>query len=598
MNSVLVGILTLLAGSGVFLTGMKLMSDGLEQSAGPGIRKMFNRISNSRFAGIGIGAGVTAIIQSSAATTVMVIGFVNAGIMTLFQATAIIMGANIGTTVTGIIVSFSAFDIDIFAMALAFIGVIMAMFFKTDVVKKVGGILSGLGLIFVGLDLMSGALATPQIKDAFVSLFTTIKFPLLLILFGAVFTALIQSSSAATGLIIIMAGQGLLTVESALFIVLGTNIGTCVTAIIASLGTSANAKRAAFIHLTFNVIGTIFFTLVLLVLKNPILSLLSLLAPGIFGMQIAYFHLIFNVITTALLCPFIKQLTWFASKVIKMKADDKDALRLYFIDDRILQTPPIAVSQTLKEVRHMADLARDNLNRAFRALIYGDTSEAALIRKEEQRINFINKGTANYLVKMASLNLPVSDDKLLGTLHHVISDIERIGDHAENILEEAEKMKESSVTFSQSAIDELNAMFFKVTDMYWRAVEIFEKRDPGLLLALNELECEVDAMKRIMELKHIDRLNKGECSVETGVHFYAVITSLERIADHLTNISYSIKSPAGMPINVARRIIKNETINKAEAKKAAQEKLSKREADAKQAAHDKAAASEAAKKKA
>ena len=331
-------ILMLLAGCGVFMAGMKMMGDGLERSAGKGMKKLFSRISNNRFAGVGVGAAVTAIIQSSSATSVMVIGFVNAGVMTLAQAAAIIMGANIGTTVTGIIISFSAFNVSLYASVLAFVGVMM-MFFKSDSVKKAGGILCGLGLLFVGLDAMSGAFGDSDIKNAFANMFTVIDFPLLLILIGTLFTALIQSSSAATGLLIIMVGQGAISVANALFIVLGTNIGTCITAVIASIGTSTNAKRTALIHLTFNIVGTVFFTIILWIFSPWVVKLLS----SVFSnpqMQIAWFHVAFNVVTTILLLPFINQLVGLSKFVIKDKVKPQQELpQLKYIDDRLLHTP-------------------------------------------------------------------------------------------------------------------------------------------------------------------------------------------------------------------------------------------------------------------
>ncbi len=550
-------IMLLFAGSGVFMSGMKFMSDGLESSAGKGIRKLFGKISDNRLAGIGIGAGVTAIIQSSAATTVMVIGFVNAGIMTLFQATAIIMGANIGTTVTGLLVSLSSLNIGVFVSAFALIGILMTMFSKNKTVKDIGGVVCGLGLIFVGLDLMSGALeGNEQIRGAFAGLFSSISFPLLLIFFGALFTALIQSSSAATGLIITLVAQRVLPVESGLYIVLGTNIGTCITAIIASVGTSTNAKRAALIHLTFNLIGTVIFSLLLVFLNKYFVKLLTLMAPNAPAMQIAYFHIFFNLFTTLILVPFIRQLTWFATKVIRDKENDEEVLKLYYIDDRILHTPPIAVAQTLKEVLNMAEMARQNLDRAFNALTTGNVSEKDKIIRDEQKINYINRGVARYLVKMASLSLPTTDEKLVGSLHHVISDIERIGDYAENFLEDAEQMKEGGVEFTPAAIGELNEMYGKVTEMYRRAIKIFEYRDLSGLSSVDDIENQIDEMKILFEHTHIARLNAGECTVESGSHFYAVISALERIADHLTNVAYSIRSQGTMSANSMNKIKK------------------------------------------
>lgn len=537
-------ILMLLAGCGVFMAGMKMMGDGLERSAGKGMKKLFSRISNNRFAGVGVGAAVTAIIQSSSATSVMVIGFVNAGVMTLAQAAAIIMGANIGTTVTGIIISFSAFNVSLYASVLAFVGVMM-MFFKSDSVKKAGGILCGLGLLFVGLDAMSGAFGDSDIKNAFANMFTVIDFPLLLILIGTLFTALIQSSSAATGLLIIMVGQGAISVANALFIVLGTNIGTCITAVIASIGTSTNAKRTALIHLTFNIVGTVFFTIILWIFSPWVVKLLS----SVFSnpqMQIAWFHVAFNVVTTILLLPFINQLVGLSKFVIKDKVKPQQELpQLKYIDDRLLHTPPIAVAQVQKEILFMSELAKENLTLSMNALITGDYVNRARICKNEATINYTYHAIARYLIKLASLSLSESDEKLIGAYHHVISDIERIGDHAENFIEQSEEMEKEGINFSDAAAAELNQMYNKVVNMFDLSVHAFAHRDYVVLERISKIEEEVDAMKESLGASHIERLNSGDCAVERGTYFFAVISALERIADHLINIAFSIKNPTG-----------------------------------------------------
>lgn len=546
-------ILMLLAGCGVFMTGMKLMGDALERSAGQGMRKLFGRISGNRFAGIGVGTAVTAIIQSSSATSVMVIGFVNAGLMTLFQATSIIMGANIGTTVTGILVSLSAFNVSMYLAALSLVGVFIMMFARRDTAKRIGGILAGLGLIFVGLEFMGSAFdGDNALSRAFTSLFSAIDFPLLLILFGAVFTGIIQSSSAATGLIITMVGGGVLELRCALYIVLGSNIGTCVTAILASIGASTNAKRTAFIHLTFNVIGTIIFTTFMWIFNDGVIWLLTTVVSTP-EMQVAWFHVVFNVVTTILLVPFIKQLTRFAEFVIKDKKRD-DEPKLYYIDDRILQTPPIAVAQVLKEVLNMGNLARENLDRAMKAVLTLDVSEKEKILKTEEQINFINKGVARYLIKISALSLSKSDEKIVGSLHHVISDLERIGDHAENFIEQAEEMRENGITFSEEARGEIESMYARVTEMFGLSLSVFEERDTVRLKDVSALEAQVDVLKKLFGNSHIERLNKGSCNVESGTYFYAVISALERIADHLTNVAFSIRSPSGSQVEAMQKL--------------------------------------------
>lgn len=544
MNNIVFSILTLLAGCGVFIAGMNMMSDGLERSAGGGMKKLLGKLSNNRFAGVGVGMAVTAIIQSSSATSVMVIGFVNAGIMTLMQATAIIMGANIGTTVTGLIVSLSAFDVSLYASVLAFIGVMMT-FIKKEKVKIIGSTLCGLGLLFVGLDAMSGAFNNAEIKNFFEDLLASINFPLLLILVGALFTALIQSSSAATGLIIIMVGQGVIPVENALFIVLGSNIGTCITAILASIGASTNAKRTAFIHLIFNVIGTIIFTIILWIFTKPIVNALAGISNT--QMQIAWFHVIFNVTTTILLLPFIKYLVKFATFVIKdkkVKAKDKDAPKLKFIDELLLSTPAIALMQVQKEIEYMASLSKQNLEKSYVVLTSQDDSKKDEILKTEENIDFSNNAITKYLIKL-SPNLEASDETRVAGFFHVINDVERLGDHAENFYEIGAQMKEAGLQFSETAQNEIKNMVEKTTEMFDIALNVFTTRNTTKLARLTELEKKVDLMKKDYTASHFNRLATGDCQVEVGAYFFSTISGLERIADHLINVGYSVLNPTG-----------------------------------------------------
>ena len=542
---VVLSILSLIAGIGVFMFGMKFMSDGLERSAGKGMRKLLGKISNNRFAGVGIGAAVSAIIHSSAATTVMVIGFVNAGLMTLAQATAIIMGANIGATITGVMVSLSAFSLNAIFGVLAFVGAMMVLFFKKEKYKRIGYILGGLGMIFAGLDMMGGAFENETIKSTMAQLFTDISFPLLLILVGMLFTALVQSSTAVTGIIVTMVGAGALPLDCALFIVLGTNIGTCVTAAFAAIGASTNAKRTAVIHLAFNVIGTILFTAIIWPLSDRVVWLLQKCFPQP-QFQIAMFHVIFNLVTTALLLPFINLLTKLASAVIREKRGGKDdEPHMYFIDDRFLQTPPIAVAQVKRETDHMGELAKANLKRSMTAVLQLDLSELEAAQKDEERINYINKGMAKYLIKLSSASLSRADEKLVGSLFHVVNDIERIGDYSINFMEDAQGMIDGDCTFTQEARDELEDMYDKVMAMFDEAMYIFANNDVSKLNEFAAREDEIDMMKRLLSDNHIARLNAGGCSVESGTHFYSIISALERIADHLTNIAFSIKSPSG-----------------------------------------------------
>ena len=541
-------LILLLAGVGVFIVGMNMMSEGLEKGAGGGLKKLLAKISNNRFLGVGIGAGTTAIIQSSSATTVMVIGLVNAGVITLFQAISVIMGANIGTTVTGLIVALSgqkgAISFSDIAIIMAFVGVMM-MFVKKDKVKLIGSIICGLGVIFVGLDIMSGALDAsnnPEITSLFQNLFTAIDFPLLLILFGALFTALVQSSSAATGIIIVMAGGGIIPVETALFIVLGTNIGTCVTALLACLGTTTNAKRTALIHFTFNLIGTIIFTAILWPTGPWFASLLS--GFKTVEMQIAIFHVIFNVTTTLLLIPFVRLLEKLSILVIKDHKKDEEELHLKFIDDRLLSTPAVALMQVKNEIEYMASLAHENMNKAFDLLVTQDAKLHNEIYKRENLINFTNHQVTKFLIKLSPL-VNEADEKVIGSYFHVVNDIERIGDHAKNFVDIGVEMKEQSLLYSDAAYEELKLMYSKLSQMFEIAMDAFDHKSSSHLNELTKLEEEVDGFKSHLSAQHFARLSMGDCKIELSAYFHSTVSGLERVGDHLVNIGYSILNPTG-----------------------------------------------------
>ena len=432
-------LIWLLAGVGVFIVGMNFMGDALEKSAGHGMKRFLERISNNRFSGVGIGAGVTAIIQSSSATSVMVIGLVNAGVMTLMQATPIIMGANIGTTVTGVLV---ALKNDYFNMAmylLAFAGVMMG-FFKKEKIKIAGSLCCGLGLIFVGLEVMSSeqAFGNPLVENMFTEIFKKIDFPLLLILVGVIFTGLIQSSSAATGVVITMVGAGVLPLDLALFIVLGANIGTCVTALLASVGANANSKRVALIHFTFNVIGTVFFTAIIWLFRDPVVNMLVSIFPGSdpmsLQMRVSVFHVVFNVTTTCLLLPFVKQLVDYSCKIIKDKKEQEKTLSLKFVDDRLLSMPPVALMQVKKEMDYMFSLVEENISLSFNAMETGKLVSNEKIEANEAIIDFTNGALTRFLIKLSSM-VEQSDELVIGSYFHVLNDLERVGDHAENFYE-------------------------------------------------------------------------------------------------------------------------------------------------------------------
>lgn len=542
-------LIWLLAGVGVFIVGMNFMSDALEKSAGSGMKRMLEKISNNRFSGVGIGAGVTAIIQSSSATSVMVIGLVNAGVMTLMQATPIIMGANIGTTITGVLVALKNDYFNMLMYLFAFAGVMMG-FFKNEKIKIAGLLCSGLGLIFVGLNVMSSeqAFGNPLVEDLFTNVFKTIDFPLLLILVGVIFTALIQSSSAATGVVITMVGTGVLPLELALFIVLGANIGTCVTALLASVGANANSKRVALIHFTFNVIGTVLFTALIWIFKEPAVNLLVSMFPGSdpmsLQMRVSVFHVIFNVTTTCLLLPFTKYLVKYSCLVIKDKKADEETLALKYVDDRLLSTPPIALMQVKKEMDYMLSLVEENSIYAFVAMDKGSSEYNERIRKNEEIIDFTNGALTKFLIKL-SATASQSDERIIGSYFHVLNDLERIGDHAENFHEIGMEMIEKRISFSEKAQSEILSMRESIMQMFYIAKDAFENLNRDELPVLASLEEGVDVKKKELIASHFARLAEGNCNIDVSPYYSSVVVGLERVADHLVNVGYSIVNPIG-----------------------------------------------------
>lgn len=541
-------LIWLLAGVGVFIVGMNFLSGALEKSAGSGMKKLLEKISNNRFSGVGIGIGVTAIIQSSSATSVMVMGLVNAGAMTLMQATPVIMGANIGTTVTGVLVALKNDYFNNVMYLLAFLGVMMG-FFKNEKVKLAGALCCGLGFIFVGLNIMSSeeAFSNPVIINFFIEIFQKVNFPLLLILIGVIFTALIQSSSASTGIVITMVGTGVLPVDLALFIVLGANIGTCVTALLASIGANQNTKRIAFIHFMFNVIGVVIFTVILWTLKPYVLNLLSSVFPGddqmSLQMRISFFHVVFNVTTTVILFPFVKQLVKFSNIVIKDKKP-KEELTLKYVDSRLLAMPSVAVMQVKKEIDYMISVVQENLNLSFVAMETGSVANSKKIAENEKIIDFTNSELTRFLIKL-SPNLDDSDEQTVGSYFHVLNDLERIGDHAENFNEIGEEMAKSDLTFSDRAKVEITEMKNTVFDMFEIAKDAFENANKQDLGKLDTLEEKVDEMKDRLTTEHFTRLAEGFCKVELSPYYSSAVLGLERVADHLINVGYSIESPVG-----------------------------------------------------
>lgn len=545
-------IIKFLTGISIFLFGMKIMGDGLEKAAGNTMRKIFAKLSNNRFVGLGTGTLVTAIIHSSSATTVMAVGFVNAGVMTLFQATNIIMGANIGTTITGLLIALESLNMSLYMTVPAFIGIFMMLFFKSDKLKQIGNILAGVGLIFVGLNGVSEAVTMVENTKAFEVIFNTVDNPFLLMMIGMIITALIQSSTAVNALIIMLAvpvgATNGLDIVDGLYIILGTNVGTCITALIASAGTNANAKRTSLFHLLFNVIGTVIFAIVFVIFDKVTIANFM---ENAFGtntqFQIAWFNFFQNLICSLLLLPFSKQIVKLTMILIKDKKE-KVTYDLQFIDDRYLSTPSIAMTQVLEEVTRMGTLAKENFTNASHCMLTLDNHNVQGIRANEKLINSITIGITDYIVRLSGENVSDEDNQLISSLYHIVSDFERIGDHSINLLEFAEAMETKTIFFSQPAIDELRSMCDVIIEMCDLAIEGFKTKNIAIINQVDLLEDQVDTMKIDFTANHVKRLNTEACTAENGMNFYGILTDLERVADHLVNIAHF-----GMPAKKKRK---------------------------------------------
>ena len=529
-------LIALGGGLGLFIYGMKMLGDGLENAAGNKLKRLLEILTKNRLMGILVGALVTAIIQSSSATTVMLVGFVNAGIMTLAQTVGVIMGANIGTTITAQLIAFNLTDI---APLAVFIGVGLIFFAKKIFWKKIGEIIAGFGILFIGMGMMSAAMAPLRDEPAFRSFLIGFKNPVWGVLAGCLFTAIIQSSSASVGILQALAMQGLIGLDSAIYVLFGQNIGTCITAILASIGTNVNARRTALIHLLFNVIGTVIF-MAIIQLGLPYVDWIENLSPGDTMRQIANAHTGFNIINTLLLFPLGGYLVKFAEKAIPGGKISYDEKRLMYLDKRILETPPIAVAQMMKEVKRMADLSRTNAHTAMEAIMKKDENLINDVYEKEDIINFLNREITNYLILCNGLDLPNRDLKLVGGLFHVVNDIERIGDHAENLVEYAEYFIENNLDFSDIAIEDLTQMTGKVMALLDNSITALDTRDKNLAKHVEKEEEDIDELLEELRVRHIERLNNQTCNPSAGIVFLDIITNLERIADHGINIAQSV----------------------------------------------------------
>lgn len=541
-------IFFMFGGVAVMMFGMKIMGSALEQIAGGGMKKLLGKITTNKFAGVGVGVAVTSIIQSSTATTVMLVGFVNVGILTLAQATNVIMGANIGTTVTAHIVSLSgvgSIDIGAIAAVLGCIGVLMAMLIKNEKVVNIGNILGGLGLIFVGLEFISIyakkiMFVSENLPHGWVkTIFQANHNPILLVLIGLVLTALVHSSSTITSLMVVLASIKVLTFDNALFLALGSNIGTCVTAVLSSVGTSTNAKRTAFVHLLFNTIGCLMFIAPVWIFKTEVNLLFASISP-LPGTQIAVFHTLFNVIVTISLLPFTKYIVKLVCLIIPDKKEMSEKADFMYIDERLLSTPAVAVGNIRKEIVAMGVFAKTNINDAMEMLLSAKSNKINDIREREEKLNIFNKQITEYLTKLMGKDLSDEDDKKVGSYYRVASDIERVGDYAENIMEYALRLREDGLELSNDAVEELNVFVQKINTLNDLAFTAFDDRNTSILAGVESIEQDIDDYCKQLEQKHIDRVKLGNCTAQAGSVFLQTISNLERVADHINNVAKSI----------------------------------------------------------
>ncbi|AXU80911.1 TPA: Na/Pi cotransporter family protein [Clostridioides difficile] len=531
-------IISLMGGLGLFLYGMNLMGEGLQKSAGTKLKKIIKLLTSNLFMGVLVGTGVTAVIQSSSATTVMVVGFVNAGIMTLKQAIGVIMGANIGTTVTAQLVSF---DLTGMAPVALGVGIILYLFGNKPRIKNIAEILIGFGILFTGMDFMKMAVEPLRDYQGFTDLLVTFgRYPLLGLLLGFGITAIIQSSSASMGMLVALAAEGLVPLSAALPILYGQNIGTCVTSLLSSIGANKNARRAAMMHLIFNVLGTVIF---LIFLNKPVVSMVTSWDPSNVARQIANTHTLFNIISVLILLPFTNLIIKLAIKLVPDRAgdiDEDETKTIKYIDDRMIETPSIALANTIKEALRMGEKAKESLNASMEALVEHSTEKIDKTYRRERLINDLQKAILNYLLKLSKAALDDDSREVVDTLFNTVNDIERIGDHAKNIAELSQVAIDSNIYFSEEGQSELDVMYNRVVSAYTYALESMRSDNVDLACKVIKIEEQVDIMEKSCRANHMYRLNNNLCSIENGVIYLDVISNLERISDHAVNIAQQV----------------------------------------------------------
>ena len=541
-------VLKMLAGLGLFLYGMKLMSDGLEKVAGAKLRSILEVFTKNQFIGMLVGIIFTAIVQSSSATTVLIVSFVNAGLMNLYQAAGVILGANIGTTVTTQLIAFNLSEIaPVFLMA----GVCLVMFTKKPTLKKIGEVVLGFGVLFFGMSVMSDAMETLKQSQTVMDLISSLNSPMIALLVGFLVTAVLQSSSATVGIVLLLASQGFLSLWISFFIILGCNMGSCVSAVLASIGAKKNAKRAALIHFIVNIVGSMVIVIVLFAFGNHVEAFIRGISSGMSeelvnganlrtARDVANAHLIFKVFQVIIMFPFTKLVVKLTYWIVKGEEEKVDEKHLKYIGDSTVYSATSALPQTVLEIERMGNIAFENLNRATTALLSKDDKIIEQVYETENTINFMSTEITSYLVRVNQLELPIDDRKMLAGLFHVVSDIERIGDHAENIADFTKIVIDSDLAFSSSAEDEIKTMLDKINCLLTYAMDMFRNKNEEHLKEILQLENEIDELERQYQRKHVTRLTRSECNEYAGMIFSDLLSNLERVADHGTNIAFSI----------------------------------------------------------
>lgn len=532
-------ILGLMGGLGLFLFGMKQMSDGLEKAAGAKMRSVLEFFTKTPLRGILVGTLFTAIIQSSSASTVMVVSFVNSGLMNLYQAAGVIMGANIGTTVTSQLISF---NLSAFAPAIVMAGVIMLMFCKKRKIQQMGEVFLGFGILFMGLTTMSSSMSVLKESPQVVEIMGSLTSHALAVVVGFVVTTILQSSSATVGIVLLLANQGLLDIRICFFIIMGCNIGSCVSALLAGLGGKPEAKRAALIHLFFNIIGTAIIYVILSVALEPITGFIQYVSASNPGREVANAHTLIKVAEVVMLAPFNKQIVKLTGLFVRTeeKKDGQD-FELAYIGAKSVFSPTTAVFDATREMERMGQMAITNLERAMNCLITLNEDDIAEVYEVEKQIDFLNHEITDYLVKINQTTLPSDDARSIGGLFHVVNDIERIGDHAENMADAARSRQERGVEFSESAKRELSQMLDMVIKITTYALDMFSRNNQEHMQEILELEDKIDQAERDLQESHIQRLTRNECTASAGMMFSDIISGLERVADHATNIAFSLQ---------------------------------------------------------